>query len=185
VSATGDVPQRRSELQPVEVTPVRLRSVAQRATWIAGTRRALSRAASMGEVGVIDTVVVSLEVRDRAGDRAPRTAGSSGLRRLRQRQRPSCWTELRRLSLVRAGPRHASRCYGRATISGMRELRPRSRGACRLKYLITVVRQRRNVAGQSCEFFRTTAVAHVPLSSVWKPLVCANCVRTRPSSSVV
>ena len=45
-------------------------------------------------------------VRDRAGDRAPRPAGSSGLRRLRQRQRPSCWTELRRLSLVRAGARH-------------------------------------------------------------------------------
>jgi hypothetical protein len=44
--------------------------------------------------------------RDRAGDRAPNPAGSSGLRGLRQRQRPSCWTQLWRLSLLHAGPRH-------------------------------------------------------------------------------
>ena len=71
-------------------------------------------------------------VRDRAGDRAPRPAGSSGLRRLRQRQRSPCWTELRRLSLVRAGARHtrAAVMEGRRFRAYGYCVRARAVGAC-------------------------------------------------------
>ena len=54
-------------------------------------------------------------------------SGPPGLRRLRQGQRSPCWTELRRLSLAtHSRSTHASRCYGRATISGIRASHPRS-----------------------------------------------------------